>query len=75
MATTPGTATAKGVESERGGNDGGSGAQFLEAAIEHAPDQGGMVWDTHGRLAEEAILYIYQSDIGKTAKMPGAQKN
>jgi len=47
-----GAAAAVGIGAEGGGEDGGRGGEGLEAMLEHAKDEGGMIGDAHGGLGE-----------------------
>jgi hypothetical protein len=75
MTAAGGLATAMGVGSKGGSQDGGVGGQLVEAVLEHAEDEGGMVGDAHGRTGNKGrIGEGVDRFSGKRAKSQGERK-
>jgi len=49
VAAAGGASTAVGISAKGGSEDRGRGGQLLEAVLQHAKDEGGMIGDANGR--------------------------
>src|SRR5262249_30988626 len=70
-----GAPAAVGVSAERGGEDGGSGGELVESALEHAQDETGVVGNVHetsrGRVKNRQSVERFS---GRRGKNPGATR-
>jgi hypothetical protein len=53
-AATSGAATANVEDAQGSGQNGCGASEFLEAAVKHPSDEGGVIRNAHGRLQETA---------------------